>query len=251
MITFFRKIRRKLADNNQFLQYSRYAIGEILLVVIGILIALSINNWNEVNKTRKTELKLLNELKEDLIETKEDLLSDIVKAKLLLATTDSLYQFAMNSKWEQLKFSLDFIYETPRLFPKLSAYKSIQAYGVNIISNDSLRKLITNFYELQLERVNYGESLIIDLNEKELKQLLHDVATPIRHCEECESLFELYNGVETGYKKRYHLVQPNTKIIHLLQEKFNLVQGLLDSRYNHTQKHIENMLNLINQELNN
>ena len=50
MIPFFRKIRKKLADQNRFLQYSRYAIGEILLVVIGILIALQVNNWNEGRK---------------------------------------------------------------------------------------------------------------------------------------------------------------------------------------------------------
>jgi len=50
MINFFRKIRKKLADDNKPLKYARYAIGEILLVVIGILIALSINNWNEKRK---------------------------------------------------------------------------------------------------------------------------------------------------------------------------------------------------------
>ena len=47
MINFFRKIRKKYADNNMPLKYTRYAIGEIVLVVIGILIALQINNWNE------------------------------------------------------------------------------------------------------------------------------------------------------------------------------------------------------------
>jgi len=50
MIGFFRRIRKKLADDNKFLKYSRYAIGEIFLVVIGILIALQINNWNEHRK---------------------------------------------------------------------------------------------------------------------------------------------------------------------------------------------------------
>jgi hypothetical protein len=251
MIGFFRRIRKKLADDNQFLKYSRYAVGEIVLVVIGILIALSINNWNEVNKTRKTELKLLNELKEDLLETKEDLLTDIVKAKLILSTTDSLYQSAINNKWDRMKFSLDYIYDTPRLFPKLSAYKSIQAYGVNIISNDSLRKIITNFYELHLERINYGESLIIDLNENELKPFLDEISIPVSHCPDCKSLFELYKSAEGGHDKMYHINQPKTKIIHLLKEKFNLVQGLLDSRYNVTEMHIENIINLINKELDN
>ena len=47
MINFFRKTRKKLADDNRPLKYMRYAIGEIVLVVVGILIALSINNWNE------------------------------------------------------------------------------------------------------------------------------------------------------------------------------------------------------------
>ena len=47
MIPFFRKLRKKMADDNRPLMYMRYAIGEIVLVVEGILIALQINNWNE------------------------------------------------------------------------------------------------------------------------------------------------------------------------------------------------------------
>jgi len=50
MIKFFRKIRQKLLTENKFSKYLLYAIGEIILVVIGILIALSINNWNEERK---------------------------------------------------------------------------------------------------------------------------------------------------------------------------------------------------------
>ena len=66
MINFFRKIRRKFADNNQFFKYSRYAIGEIVLVVVGILIAISINNWNEQVKENKIEHKYLERLVMDL-----------------------------------------------------------------------------------------------------------------------------------------------------------------------------------------
>jgi len=51
MIKFFRKIRQKLLSENRFSKYLIYAVGEILLVVIGILIAVQINNFNEQNKT--------------------------------------------------------------------------------------------------------------------------------------------------------------------------------------------------------
>jgi hypothetical protein len=62
MIKFFRHIRRKLLEQNQMGKYFKYAIGEILLVVIGILIALQINNWNEHRKERSNEVKILNTL---------------------------------------------------------------------------------------------------------------------------------------------------------------------------------------------
>ena len=65
MLKFFRKIRQKLAYDNNLSKYSRYAIGEIFLVVIGILIALQINNWNESRKLKEKEQILLNQLLRD------------------------------------------------------------------------------------------------------------------------------------------------------------------------------------------
>jgi hypothetical protein len=66
MINFFRKTRKKLADDNKFFKYSRYAIGEVVLVVVGILIVLQINNWNENRKDRKIELEVLQNMAECL-----------------------------------------------------------------------------------------------------------------------------------------------------------------------------------------
>ena len=71
MIKFFRKIRLNLLSAGKTGKYFKYAIGEIVLVVIGILIALSINNWNENQKlNKKTQdyyLQLLEDLKSDLV----------------------------------------------------------------------------------------------------------------------------------------------------------------------------------------
>ena len=66
MIKFFRKIRLELMNQNKMGKYFKYAIGEIILVVIGILIALQINNWNEDKNLQNKEQALLIKLKEDL-----------------------------------------------------------------------------------------------------------------------------------------------------------------------------------------
>ena len=66
MIHIFRKIRKKLADDNRPIQYMRYAIGEIVLVVIGILIALQINNWNEERKMKNVTERYIKRLIADI-----------------------------------------------------------------------------------------------------------------------------------------------------------------------------------------
>lgn len=91
MIQFFRRIRQQLLSENKLSKYLLYAMGEIILVVIGILIALSINNWNEANKLQEEinvyfEQKLVN-LKEDkrfLEELAQFRLDASKKSKLIL-----------------------------------------------------------------------------------------------------------------------------------------------------------------------
>ena len=62
MLKLFRRIRRKLIENGNLRRYLFYAIGEILLVMIGILLALQVNNWNENRKAKKEELVALKDL---------------------------------------------------------------------------------------------------------------------------------------------------------------------------------------------
>ena len=66
MFKFFRNIRQSLLMKDKITKYYKYAFGEIVLVVIGILIALSINNWNEARKNRIEQLILINNIIEDL-----------------------------------------------------------------------------------------------------------------------------------------------------------------------------------------
>lgn len=67
MIKFFRKIRQKLLSEGKTEKYLKYSIGEIVLVVIGILIALQINNWNENRKERSSIKEYLTEVRENMV----------------------------------------------------------------------------------------------------------------------------------------------------------------------------------------
>jgi hypothetical protein len=66
MIKFFRKIRQKMLTENKFSKYFIYAIGEIALVMIGILLALQVNNWNETHKSIASEKRYVSDLIQDL-----------------------------------------------------------------------------------------------------------------------------------------------------------------------------------------
>ena len=68
MIKFFRKIRQKMLTENKFSKYILYAIGEILLVVVGILIALNINNNNELEKNKQSVVSSLKEIQSNLLD---------------------------------------------------------------------------------------------------------------------------------------------------------------------------------------
>jgi hypothetical protein len=95
MISFFRKIRKKFADDNKPMKYLRYAVGEIVLVVIGILIALSINNWNEERKGNIKKKVYLGALIEDLKK-------DSVHLQMFIKSADSLIR-----KFEKFKTQME------------------------------------------------------------------------------------------------------------------------------------------------
>ena len=90
MIKFFRPIRQNLIMKNKTSKYFKYAIGEIVLVVIGILLALQINNWNENRKNAVKETQLLMSFKKDLEENIIELERVIKKSKNTSSKADSI-----------------------------------------------------------------------------------------------------------------------------------------------------------------
>ena len=95
MIKFFRKIRQRLLTENKFSKYLLYAIGEIVLVVIGILIALWINNLNQQRKIKTEEQVVLKQLKNEFTINLKQLNSKIeIRNDMLKDFEDCLNYFA-------------------------------------------------------------------------------------------------------------------------------------------------------------
>jgi uncharacterized membrane protein YgaE (UPF0421/DUF939 family) len=88
MIKFFRKIRQSLLIENKLSRYLLYAIGEIVLVVIGILIALQVNNWNEGRKELAKSHEILREIAENLEYNNAQFLQEIKEEEAVVRSID-------------------------------------------------------------------------------------------------------------------------------------------------------------------
>ncbi|MDU8887226.1 DUF6090 family protein [Yeosuana sp. MJ-SS3] len=144
---------------NKTFKYLKYAIGEIVLVVIGILIALQINNWNEQRKLKKIELDLLVELNNVLEGSKmeggkhggelEFQKIQIDENKKSLASSNYLINhFDQELPFnDSLKFHFANAHTRYIAFIRDQAYENIKNYGLGFIKNDSLRAELIRAYE--------------------------------------------------------------------------------------------------------
>ena len=148
MIQFFRKIRQQLLTEGNTGKYLKYAIGEIVLVVIGILIALQINNWNEKEKLRTEEIKFLKNFKQSLLADKAfnntrfdkyDLTKESISVLLNHMEQDLPYQ-------DSLKYHFGRITQTwtPRI--NTEVFEALKSNDLNLISNDDLRDKLISYY---------------------------------------------------------------------------------------------------------
>lgn len=144
MINFFRSIRKGLLENQKFSNYTLYAVGEIILVVIGILIALQINNWNENRKDKIYEKKMLMEVMEDL---KIDTSMLSVQFNRINRFEKSIeYVLGNQGKWNIASDMDIHLFGGVYFSQNTKALESIKSNSVQIPFDDDLRKLINTHY---------------------------------------------------------------------------------------------------------
>jgi hypothetical protein len=148
MIKFFRKIRQKMLTENKFSKYLLYAIGEIFLVVIGILIALQINNLNEEKKNREFEKETLTQIQENINNDKLALTQIVNDFSKAIISSEKILQSEVSDKTEDsIKIWLGNTIMFDRFQPLTNAYEVLKSKGLDKISNKKLRFLLGKYYD--------------------------------------------------------------------------------------------------------
>ena len=156
MIGFFRRIRKKLADDNKPMKYMRYAVGEIVLVMVGILLALQVNNWNEQRKMDLKEKSFLVVIHEEFLKNKIQLDLALSQHKKALQSCEKLIAlFPLDVKTNNLDSIGLYIYNSknaPTFNPSQGSINSIiSTSSFDIIHNNELRNLLISWPDLLID----------------------------------------------------------------------------------------------------
>ncbi len=161
MIKFFRKIRQQLLTENKFSKYLLYAIGEIALVMIGILLALQVNNWNE----RKNEEKKLQTIYNIIT---KDLESDLVKIKDILEEykkREAYYKHILDGNLTEMNYTdstyFYLITSSPDILVSKRGYNLFTSSTNDHAVKDSLQLNISEFYTEKISRFEFLRNYII------------------------------------------------------------------------------------------
>ncbi len=160
----FRTIRQKLLAQNQFTRYLIYAVGEIVLVVIGILIALQINTWNENRLNKNKETAIVSDLHREFQKNKTKLDSTIAYHRTILGAIGEVMLLIGEPEEVVLEHNIDsLIYLTidyDDFSPSQSVISELISSGkLNLISSDSLRMLIFEWVSAMNEMVEGYETM--------------------------------------------------------------------------------------------
>lgn len=246
MIKLFRNIRKKLLAEGKTANYLKYAIGEIFLVVIGILIALQINNWNENRKEKTLERKVLIELMKSLENNCNVMVQDsITRIEWNKSSDIIIFSLQNNVSYSD---SLNIHFQNARkpgtnLSLSSAGYESLKNIGYNIITSDTLRNNIVELFELTqkhlFEEMEYFESFQPD------RQVLVD-----RLFSYDEGKFDAQKPFDIPLiPNDYVSLKDNTLYISMIKSvkvQRNIISVFLNSNLNESKK----IIRLIKMELN-
>jgi len=252
MINFFRHIRQKLLSENRFSKYLLYAIGEIILVVIGILIALQINNWNDLRKEKTIERKYLEALKDEYESNLQVLTSTIEENQNLVKQLTELLSFFDGAKLEKTpsKAIAKTIGNTLRYEVIFAPSTGVQT---DIISSGNLSQLKNQ--ELRQKIASLGNALqVVSRHEMDAIEVKDELVNSITEKISLRVLFEAVGNEVPGHSE---FKTSDLKLLFRSMKMENdliLYQGIAKTTgvvfYNPLKEDIETILQTIENELN-
>ena len=241
MIKFFRRIRFDLMKTGKTSKYIKYAIGEIILVVIGILIALSINNWNEARKLNIKETIYLNGLKADLEQSQLALTRVIKKTGRISRNADTLVTMIKKNTETLNAIQIDTFSRASSGFtvfmPSEGVINDIIGSGkLDMIKNNELRKKIAS-WEADLRMIRENENI-----SKEIA---------IKYTDHTSQYFDIVNGKfnETTFlnDKRSEFLNDNIMTNYMVRIFGNSMT--LNELYREKSAVIDSLITIIDKEL--
>lgn len=259
MIKIFRSIRHRLLTENKLTKYILYAAGEILLVMIGILLALQVNNWNTYRQNRQIERNFLKNLKVDL---EIDLYNLDSLSKDRINKSESAFKLLKLPGAKSIKelFILDSLEITvfgwTSFIPRTTTRQELISSGqLSLIQNDSIKALI-----LILNQKNDKIIVSREHMRREYEHYLYDRSA--KH----KSYFSVYD-YETSIKSKKRTIDTTLteeqiasfyKDSHFIQNDRVIKNGLklaagnnryIKNQYDDMRKDIETLIELINRDL--
>lgn len=230
-------------------KYLKYAIGEIVLVVIGILSALSINNWNAEQKISKEEKDILNNLLENLYSAKEqsddEIFTEIQLKESLLAAlgkNSNQNRFVINTMSDSLFY--DVLWSSNPTLPVLNSYTDIKYTGkISIIKNRNIRESFTNL-ELTLNSLTSLVNNRLTLQQIRIDDIIVNDVNFVRLLKIMEPSINIDNETQNNY----NLVLNNQKIRNLLALKLSLTYSAIQPRQE-LGVEIDDLIQLLKSEL--
>ena len=153
MLRFFRKLRQRLINERNIRRYILYALGEIALVVLGILIAIQIDGMNEARKLKQVEIDSLSEILTGLQDTWEEVKLALEQDRRYRDCNYKILDYLDNRKPydKSLDNCFGVYYWSPTVQLTTSAYDQLKLRGLEIISNESLRRDLTEMFDTQFD----------------------------------------------------------------------------------------------------
>lgn len=239
MVSPFRKIRQRLLRDNKFSKYLIYAFGDIILMVLGILIALQINTWNETKHDRSFEIKMLTGVQEAIRPDEnfctEHQLNFRNKTEIeaihffdRVVITNNLNKYSADYHFNRLNFGL-------QPTNNRGSYDALKTSGIDKASNDEIRNKLMHFYDFILPRYQGLINYLLTSSKVKMIHLVNSLSTqtPVRIMDgsvECpdRSLKNINSRTDEGFNELLFIASDRAASVKFCLQK--LVLHMLELR---------------------